>query len=139
MMKVAQFDKAQQVFEMILDRTTNEKEKGEIYYYLGWIKHDQGKNTEAITYCENALKIREKTLPANHPHFASSYNNIGVVYKNMGEYSKALSYYEKSLEIYQKTLPANHPDLATTYNNIGLVYGNMGEYSKALSDRKSVV
>jgi tetratricopeptide (TPR) repeat protein len=133
MMKVAQFDKAQQVFEMILDRTTDKKEKGEIYYYLGWIKDDQGKYTEAIIYYEKSLKIRQKTLPANHPHLATSYNNIGSVYDNMGEYSKALSYYEKALEIRQKTLPTNHLDLATSYNNIGGVYKNMGDYSKALS------
>jgi tetratricopeptide (TPR) repeat protein len=133
MMKVAQYDKAEQVFEMILDRTTDEKEKGEIYHNLGWIKKDQGKYTEAITYYEKSLKIRQKTLPANHPDLASSYNNIGTVYKNMGEYSKALSYYEKALEIRQKTLPANHPDLATSYGNIGGVYDDMGEYSKALS------
>ena len=50
MMKVAQYDKAQQVFEMILDRTTDEKERDQIYYYLGWIKNDQGKYPEAITY-----------------------------------------------------------------------------------------
>jgi tetratricopeptide (TPR) repeat protein len=136
MMKVAQFDKAQQVFEMILDRTTDDKEKGQIYHYLGWIKGDQGKYTEAITYHEKSLKIRQKTLPENHPYLAASYNNIGLVYYNMGEYSKALSYYEKSLEICQKTLPANHPDLANFYNNIGLVYSKMGEYSKALSSHE---
>jgi tetratricopeptide (TPR) repeat protein len=133
MMKVAQFDKAQQVFEMILDQTTDEKQKGQIYYYLGWNKMDQGKYIEAITYYEKSLKIREKTLPANHPNLANSYNNIGNVYDNMGEYSKALSYYEKDLEISQKALPANHPHLATSYNNIGNVYNTMGEYSKALS------
>ncbi len=133
MIKVAQFDKAQQAFEMILDRTTDEKEKGQIYHYLGWIKNEQGQNTEAITYYEESLKIKQKSLPANHPLLATSYNNIGGVYDNMGEYSKALSYYEKALEISKKTLPANHPLLATSYNNIGLVYDNMGEYSKALS------
>ncbi len=133
MMKVAQFDKAQQVFEMILDRTTDEEEKGQIYHYLGGIKMDQGKYPEAITYYEKSLKISQKTLPANHPDLATSYNNIGNVYHNMGEYSKALSYYEKDLEIKQKTLPANHPHLAGSYNNIGNVYYNMGEYSKALS------
>ncbi len=133
MMKVAQFDKALQVFQMILDGTTDEKEKGEIYYYLGWIKNDQGKYTEAITYFEKSLKIRQKTLPANHPHLATSYNNIGGVYDNMGEYSKALSYYEKDLEICQKNFPKNHPSFATSYNNIGSVYYNMSEYSKTLS------
>jgi tetratricopeptide (TPR) repeat protein len=102
MMKVAQFDKAQQVFEMILDRTTDETEKGQIYHYLGWIKMDQGKYTEAIIYYENSLKINQTTLPANHPDLATSYNNIGAVYCTMGDYSKALSYYEEHLEIKKK-------------------------------------
>jgi Tfp pilus assembly protein PilF len=133
MMKVAQYDKAEQVFEMILDRTTDEKEIGRIYYYLGWIKDDQGKHAEAITYYEKSLKIQQKTLPANHPDLADSCSNIRGVYYNMGEYSKALPYYEKALEILQKTLPVNHPSLATSYNNIGNVYNNMSEYSKALS------
>jgi tetratricopeptide (TPR) repeat protein len=133
MIKIAQFDKAEQVFEIILDRTTDEKEKGQIYYYLGRIKKEQGKYREAITYYEKSLKIRQKTLPANHPDLATSYNNIGLVYKNMEEYLKAFSYYEKALEIDQKTLPANHPLLATSYNNIGGLYKKMREYSKALS------
>ena len=47
-------------------------------------------------------KFDKKSLPANHPNLAGSYNNIGVVYEHMGEYSKALSYYEQALEIYQK-------------------------------------
>jgi tetratricopeptide (TPR) repeat protein len=102
MMKVAQYDRAQQVFDMILDRTTDQKETGRIYYYLGWIKKDQGKYTEAITYYEKSLEISQKTLPENHPDLADSYNNIGLVYNDMGEYSKALSYYEKGLEIKQK-------------------------------------
>jgi tetratricopeptide (TPR) repeat protein len=139
MMTVAQYDKAEQVFEMILDRTTDEKERAEIYYYLGWIKVDQGKNTEAITYYEKSLEINQKSLPENHPNLASSYNNIGAVYDNMGEYSKALSYYEKALEIKQKTLPANHPHLATSYNNIGEAYDSMGEYSKALSSHEKAL
>jgi tetratricopeptide (TPR) repeat protein len=133
MIKVAQFDKAQQVFEMILDQTTDENEKGAIYYYLGYIKMDQGKYTEAITNYEKSLKIQKQTLPANHPTSATTYNDIGAAHHNMGEYSKALSYYEKAFEIRQKTLPANHPDLVTSYSNIGNVYNTMGEYSKTLS------
>jgi tetratricopeptide (TPR) repeat protein len=133
MMKVAQFDKAQQLFELILARATNEKERAEIYHYLAWNKYDQGINTGAIAYYEKSIEIKQKTLPVNRPDLANSYNNIGLVYHNMGEYSKAVLCLEKALEIEEKTLPANRPSLATSYNNIGLVYYNMGEYSKALS------
>ncbi len=133
MIKLGHFDKAEELYEILLQQTTNEGEKAHLFHQLGWIKDDQGKHAEAIEFYEKVLEIRQKTLPANHPSLATSYNNIGAVYDNMGEYSEALSYYEKALEIKQKTLPANHPDLATSYNNIGLVYKNMGEYSEALS------
>jgi tetratricopeptide (TPR) repeat protein len=133
LMTVAQYDKAQQLFDIMLEQTTDERKKGEIYHYLGWIKMDQGKHTEALSYYQNSLKLRQKTLPENHPDLAACYNTISVMYDKMGEYSKALSYHKKGLEIRQKTLPANHPSLATIYNNVGLVYNNMGEYSKVLS------
>jgi tetratricopeptide (TPR) repeat protein len=133
MMTLAQYDRAHQVFDIILHQTTGENYAEDIYHYIGWIKIDQGKYTEALSYYEKALEIKQKILPANHPRLASCYNNIGLAYDNMGEYSKALSYFEKTLEIKQKNLPANHPDLATSYNDIGLLYSKMGEYSKALS------
>jgi tetratricopeptide (TPR) repeat protein len=133
LIKLGQVNKAEELYDILLKQTTNDREKSHLYHMLGMVKTDQGKYEEAVGFYEKALEIYQKTLPANHPDLASSYNNIGSVYYNMGEYSKALSYFEKTLEIEQKTLPANHPDLATSYNNIGLVYGNMGEYSKALS------
>lgn len=133
MMKLAEFDKAEQVFDMIVDQTTYEKEQDRIYHYLGWIKHDQGKYTEALTYHEKSLKLFEKALPANYWGLASSNNSIGEVYGNMGKHSKALSYYRKTLEILKQNLLSTHPNLASLYNNIGGTYANIGEYSKALS------
>jgi tetratricopeptide (TPR) repeat protein len=133
LLKMGQFDKAQQLYEILLEQTTNEHEKGDIYHQIGSTKAAQGEYSKALSFYEKALEIRQKTLPPNHPDLASSYNNIGLVYASMDEYSKALSSYEKALEIRQKTLPPNHPDLASSYNNIGLVYASMDEYSKALS------
>jgi tetratricopeptide (TPR) repeat protein len=130
---LSQLEKAEELYNVLLEQTSDPSEKATDYNNLGYIKDHQGDYEKAIEYHEKALEIEQKTLPENHPSLATSYNNIGSVYDNMGEYSKALSYYEKALEIRQKTLPENHHDLATSYNNIGLVYNNMGEYSKALS------
>jgi tetratricopeptide (TPR) repeat protein len=132
MIKLGHFDQAEELYEILLQQTTNEDKKAHLFCQLGRIKNGQGKYAEAIGFYQKALEIYQKTLPANHPNLATYYNNIGLVYNNMGEYLKALSYYEKALEIDQKTLPANHPDLATSYSNIGAVYKNMGEYSKTL-------
>jgi tetratricopeptide (TPR) repeat protein len=133
LLKLGQSKKAQQVYEILLEQTTEESEKIPIYNQLGWAKDVQGEYKEAIAFFEKAFEIREKILAPNHLDFASSNNNIGNVYCDMGEYLKGLSYLEKALKIRQLSLPTNHLDLAVSYNNIGNVHHSMGEYSKALS------
>jgi tetratricopeptide (TPR) repeat protein len=137
--QMGEHDKAVEAYEMLLKQATEENEKPPIYHEIGCAKDNLGKYKEAITFYERSLEIYKKTLPPNHPKFASTYDNIGVVYDNMGNYSKALSYYEKALEIRQQLVPPNHPDLADSYNNIGNVYYNMHEYSKALSSYEKEV
>ncbi|CAF4944605.1 unnamed protein product [Rotaria sp. Silwood1] len=131
--KLGENNKAEQLYNMLLNEASNESAKSYFYHCLGMIKDDLGQYNEAIEFYQKSLDIKEKTLPPNHPDWAQSYNNIGLVYYNMGEYSKALSSYERALEIWKIALPPNHPDLAISYSNIGLVYDKMGQYSKALS------
>ena len=133
LLKIGQYDKAEELYKVQLEQTSDKVEKAHYYNQLGYIKDHQGDYNKAIWYYKQGLEIYQKMLPPNHPSLATSYNNIGGVYKSMGEYSEALSFYEESLDIKQKTLPKNHPSLATSYNNIGAVYKNMGEYLKALS------
>ena len=133
LISVGQLNKAEELYMILLAQASKETDRANYNHQLGSVKKDQGDYKKALSHYEKALDMRQKTLPANHPDLATSYNNIGLVYSKMGEYSKALSHYEKALDMRQKTLPANHPDLATSYNNIGLVYSDMGEYSKALS------
>ena len=133
LLKVGQPDKAQQVYEVLLDQASDDIEKALSYHYIGWAKDLKGEYKEARIFYQKALKIRQQLLPSNHPDLAKSYNNIGGVYYSMREHSKALSSHEKTLEILQQSLPSNHPDLAASYNNIGAVYERIGEYSKALS------
>ncbi|CAF1561726.1 unnamed protein product [Adineta steineri] len=133
LLKIGQLTKAEELYNVLLEQTSDEDEKAIYYDRLGHVKDGQSDYKKAIWYYEQRLEIVQKFLPSDHPDLATSYNNIGLVYDHMGEYTKALSFYEKALEICQKTLPSNHPSLATLYSNIGLVYDMMGEYSKALS------
>ncbi|CAF1355184.1 unnamed protein product [Rotaria sordida] len=131
--KMGENNKAEQVFTMLLEQAPDDvNNQAYCYNQLGLMKDNQGQYNAAIDFYEKSHKIKEKTLPLNHPNLATSYNNIGAVYDNMGDYSKALEFYEKALKIREKALPPNHPDLATSYNNIGAVYYHMGDYSKAL-------
>jgi tetratricopeptide (TPR) repeat protein len=131
--KLGQMDRAQQIYQLLLNDEFDEDKKSHLYFMLGSINDSQGAFNDAITFHEKSAEIRQRSLPSNHPHLADSYNSIAVVCDNIGEYSKALSYYEKSLAIQQQSLPSNHRALAGSYNNISLVYLNMGEYSKAIS------
>ncbi|CAF1239805.1 unnamed protein product [Adineta steineri] len=132
LIKMGQFNKAQEVYEVLLHQTTDESGKASIYDQLGQIRLNQGEYPEALTYYEKSLAIYQKTLPSNHLELAWSYNNIGLVHWSMGDYPKALSSHEKALAIRQQSLPSNHLDLGASYNNIGMVYKKMGDYPKAL-------
>ncbi|CAF1414160.1 unnamed protein product [Adineta steineri] len=131
--KMGQFNKAQEVYEILLHQTTDESAKAPIYDQLGQIKDRQGEFPEALTYFEKSLAIKQKTLPSNNPNLANSYYSIGIVYSQMGDYPRALSSHEKALAIRQQSLPSNHPNLGASYNNIGIVYRKMRDYPKALS------
>ncbi|CAF4171022.1 unnamed protein product, partial [Adineta steineri] len=137
--KMGQFDKAEDIYQVLLDQTEDDKNKADIYVHLGMIKDEQGKYEEALTLYKKSLAMYQKTLPPNHLSLASSYNNIGNVHYIMGNYPKALSSHEKAIEIRQQSLPSNHPDLAKSYGNIGLVYADIGNYPKALSSHEKAL
>ncbi|CAF1494624.1 unnamed protein product [Adineta ricciae] len=132
LIQLGQHDKAKAICDTLLNQTLDDTDEGLIYYQLGYIRFRQGFFQEAITFYAKSLVLLEKSVPANRPNIAASYNSIGSVYVCMGDYRKALEYYEKTLSIQQQSLPANHPHLATSHNNIGSVYDSMGDYRKAL-------
>ncbi|CAF1306253.1 unnamed protein product [Didymodactylos carnosus] len=130
LIKLGQFDKAQQVYDILLVQTADHREKANIYHHLGTINRDEGKYAEAITYAEKSLEINQKILPPEHPDLAATYYIIGFVYHKMSEYSKALSYHEKALEIRQKILSSNHHDLASSYSNIDSAHAKALSYDE---------
>ncbi|CAF4256765.1 unnamed protein product, partial [Rotaria sordida] len=130
--KMQQNDKAEEIYNLLLQQATSDEDKAYCYNQLGLIKDDQGDYQQALDFYDKSIEIERIILPGDDPDLAISYNNISQVYKNMGDYSKALEFHEKAHEIREKALPSNHPDLANSYNNIGQVYNNMGDYSKAL-------
>ncbi|CAF1304805.1 unnamed protein product [Didymodactylos carnosus] len=71
----------------------------------------------AFEYYERSLKLREKCLPADHPHIATSLNNIASAYCAKGGYDRAFEWHERSVKIREKYLPANHPHIAIALND----------------------
>ncbi|CAF2665158.1 unnamed protein product [Rotaria sp. Silwood2] len=132
LLKIGQFDKAEELYTALLEQTLNDNEKAHVYHMLGMLKTCQGQYREAASFYEKSLEIYRKTLPEDDPSLATTYNNIGLVYNEMGDRSQALQFYEKAHKIYEEALPPDDPEFANSYNNIGGVYKDMGDYSKAL-------
>ena len=139
LLTIDQYDKAEELFNILLKQASNKKEEGYFYNQLGLVKCNQGDYQTAIHFYEKSLESEQTYSPPDDPSFATTYNNMGGVYSITGEYSKELSFYQKALEIRQKSLPANHPDLANSYSNIGSAYFHMGEYSKALASHEKTL
>jgi tetratricopeptide (TPR) repeat protein len=60
LLKMGQPDKAQRVYEILLEQATEESEKAPIYHQLGVIKYNQGEYQEAITFYEKSSEIEKK-------------------------------------------------------------------------------
>jgi len=59
------------------------------------------------------LTICEKALGLDHPHVATSLNNLAELYRTQGKNEEALPLLQRSLAIREKTLGPDHPDVAT--------------------------
>ncbi|CAF3417602.1 unnamed protein product [Rotaria sp. Silwood1] len=132
LLKVGQFNKAEEFYATLLERTSDDNDKVHIYGKLGSVKKGQGQYQEAISFYEKSIAIYRKARPEDHSLLGDIYNNIGQAHYYMNDYSKTLEFYKKALKARENALPPNHPDLATSYNEIGSVYNTMKNYSKAL-------
>jgi len=130
LIQLAQYDKAEELSELLLKQANTLEERSYLFNLLGCVKDGQGLYEQAIQNYETAVKIQKSILPENHRYLASYYNNIGHAYTNMGEYSNALKYYHKSLDM-KDIISSSDSDFAFLYNNIGLVYNERGEYLQA--------
>ena len=87
---------------------------------------------------EQALAIRRKSLPPDHPDIATSLNNLGNVQYELREYAAAKQSHEQALAIRRKSLPAGPPGYRPSLNNLGSCStrcGSMRRPSRAMSRR----
>ncbi|CAF2126843.1 unnamed protein product [Rotaria magnacalcarata] len=133
LIKLGNFNKAEDVYDILLLQTKSDREKSHLYHMFGIVKDGQGQYTNAIACYERAIEINEKILSPHDVDLAASYGCIGLAYSKIDDYSNALLFHQKALKIYQQSPSANHSQLAVSFNNIGSVYNNMGDYSNALS------
>ena len=79
------------------------------YNNVGYTYGMQDDWEKQLEYYHEALNIRERVLPSNHPDIASSCNNLAESYAWQGQYAEALKWERRALEIAEHSLPEDHP------------------------------
>ena len=134
LLKMGQSSKAKEIYEILLEQSSDPNERGQIYNKIGLVYSMMGDYAKALSCNEKAFgKLANNHFLRIILLWVLPTTTLVVCMTSMGDYAKALSSYEKALVIYQQSLTPNHPNLAISYNNIALVYDKMGYYAKALS------
>jgi tetratricopeptide (TPR) repeat protein len=98
---------------------------------LGWFYKGQGLYQQAEPWLQQCEKVTRNRLGLEHPHVASSLNNLALLYESTGRYSEAEPLYQQALELTKRLLGEEHPHVAASLNNLAALYGSTGRYSEA--------
>jgi tetratricopeptide (TPR) repeat protein len=88
---------------------------------------------QARSFCERALRIREKVHGPEHPETALSLESLGDACLQQGDMAGAQSFYERALRIREKVLGPEHPDTAKSLESLGHACVARGDFTGAQS------
>jgi tetratricopeptide (TPR) repeat protein len=132
LLTMGQFDKAEQIYENILAKTSpnDNQQLAYIYHQLGCVQNEKNNLDHALEYFQQSLNIKAKDLPEGYedPQLADTYSNIGSIYHTQGKLDEALDYFNHALQTNTK----DQRILASIYNNIGMVFKRQGQFYNAL-------
>jgi tetratricopeptide (TPR) repeat protein len=87
--------------------------------------------SQAETYLQRALAIREHMLGPKHHQVATSLYNLAWLYQDQGKYEQAKPLYERALRIREQTLGAEHPGLVSILENYASLLRKMKRKAEA--------
>ncbi|CAF4255213.1 unnamed protein product [Adineta steineri] len=83
LVKIGQFNKAEELYNILLKQTSDKGEKQHYYNQLGFLHSNHGDYDKAFWYYKKALEIEQKTRSSNHPLLAAAYDNMAFVYDSI--------------------------------------------------------
>ena len=102
-----------------------------VFEGLGRFYQGQGLYQVAEFWYQQLVKVCQIVFTNDHPHVASSLNNLALFYDNQGRYSEAEPLYLDGLEMTRRLFTGDHSDVADSLNNLALLYNSQGKYSEA--------
>ena len=92
-----------------------------------------GEREEATRIGAEALAMRQRLYPSDHPDVSESLNNLAVIYNGRGMPAEAEPLYRQALEMSQRLYTGDHPGTAMSLSNLATVRLNLGRASDAAS------
>ncbi|KAL9986341.1 hypothetical protein ACROYT_G000479 [Oculina patagonica] len=118
---------AKELYERLINTTTDRRTESDAYGGLGTMFHSLGEYVKAREYLEKKLAIAKEIGVKKGE--AEGYGNLGVVFLSLGEYVKAKQYLEKALAFTMES--GSRAGEASCYGNLGNVFARLGKYDKA--------
>ena len=91
-----------------------------------------GNYEKALENLTTSLKVKEKSLPANHSSIVDMKYEMGVIYAKIGNNEEALNCFEQVAAMNETSLLADDFNLAECHANIGRIRYKREEYQLAL-------
>ena len=117
----------------MLDDIPNPDDDNLMWAFVGvaWFYEGQGQYNSAERYFDNCLEAVQSRLGDNHPHVATSLNNLAAFYNSQGRYTEAEPLHLKALDLRKRLLGDNDPHVASSLNNLAELYRSQGRYTEA--------
>lgn len=87
---------------------------------------------KSLQYFQEAMTIKKRLFPKEHPSMAIAYSNMATAYAQMGDFKKAKENYEKSIGIYSKVYGPLSQQAILPYNVMGIKYRQRGIHGEAI-------
>ena len=88
----------------------------------------RGQYSQALLLQQKLLDLRRRVLGEDHPHTATSYNNVAMNLAYQGRHAQAEPLFRKALDIRRRVLSEDHPHTAQSYDNVA---GNLEAQGKS--------
>ncbi|XP_006818943.1 uncharacterized protein LOC102805089 [Saccoglossus kowalevskii] len=123
-------DNYNEAAELLSPMTDMQDTLARVYSSIGWNRHMQGKERQALRYLYKAYDIQKRLGMIPHRHTASTLSSLGVVHTFVGELTEGEKYHMMSLSMRGK-LFGDHPIMGGMQNGLGLYYNQLGNTEKA--------
>nr|MBW4564514.1 tetratricopeptide repeat protein [Mojavia pulchra JT2-VF2] len=120
----------QEVAENLIDALRDE-DLAWVFIGLGRFYEGQGLYALAEPWRMQCLSVVKTRLGEEHPHVATSLNDLALLYNSQGKYASAEPLYLQALEMTKRLLGEEHPHVATSLNNLAYLYNSQGKYTEA--------